>query len=108
MDDRLIDMVELTDGDSRTTSTLLMEELESRFCNDQIYSSIGTILLAVNPLKPLEDLYSEDARHSCMQSGEDDLGDEPHVWTVAQRASTQLKKTGIPQAIVITGESGGM
>lgn len=92
----------------------ILVELQSRFNNDVIYSSIGPILIAVNPFKTIAGLYSDETKENFVKSAINDDDDEKsitllhdsHVWTAAVGAYDQLVDCGLPQAIVISGESG--
>lgn len=44
----------------------ILHNLRIRFEADQIYTSTGPILLAVNPFKPMENLYDEDIIAGCV------------------------------------------
>ena len=92
--------------------------LRRRYQRDEVYASIGSILIAINPYKPLPALYSmskmgqyldDKSGTSIASSNMDDLVD-PHIWLIAQNAFNQLRATGQPthrrQAIIISGESG--
>ncbi|TMW55855.1 hypothetical protein Poli38472_008503 [Pythium oligandrum] len=100
----------------------LLHALSERFNHDRIYTSIGDILLAVNPFKDL-DLYSdakiEEYKHamvssvrSAVDSGGAAAADpsqtcDPHVFAIAGKAFSGLLKTDAKnQAILVSGESG--
>ena len=38
----------------------MLENTRRRFVNDRIYTLVGEILLAVNPFKPIDGIYSEE------------------------------------------------
>jgi myosin-5 len=105
--------MDLVDCDDVSEQAILLE-LQKRFQKNEIYSSIGPILIAINPFKLIGELYSNDVRSAfaskALQSGQVLLGADnhrPHVWMVAKAAYAQLVQTRSPQAIVISGESGG-
>ena len=75
----------------------------ARFDKTRIYSYIGTILLAVNPLVDVP-LYGADALKAYRGSAIGVL--PPHVYAVADAAYTSLFRTGTSSCIVISGESG--
>lgn len=88
----------------------ILEELKSRFANDKIYSSIGPIIIALNPYKRIEDLYSH--KNMSIYLSSDSRANStnilpPHVWTISQAAFSGLKHTRQRQAVIISGESGG-
>ena len=92
----------------------IMEELRRRFMEDIIYSSIGPIIIAVNPYKSMPTLYSTSSMNEYMREEIDQTlsatyssANPSHVWTIAQSSYAQLKANMSRQAIVISGESGG-
>lgn len=102
--------MDLVDRDDVSENAIL-EELRVRFMNNEIYSSIGPIIIALNPYRNIPGLYSAKDMKMYMDSEHTPLGyhkHPPHVWTLAQSAFSHLKKTKVCQAIVISGESGGM
>ena len=94
----------------------LLHFLKSKFMKkDIIYSSIGGILISVNPYKNIDNLYSNENLKQYLVEGRDlangGYGGEdlaPHVWRIALNAyvgistATECSK----QAVVISGESG--
>jgi myosin heavy subunit len=96
--DDLVDAVDISEAS-------ILWNLHQRYSTQLIYSSIGSILIALNPYRVIEGLYSEERMHSIMNSG---LGrkSKPHIWVIADNAFRQLKSNHQRQAIVISGESG--
>ncbi|CAI5744227.1 unnamed protein product [Peronospora destructor] len=92
----------------------LLQALSERFAHDEIYTSIGDILVAMNPLKPLPKLYSEallDAYKQLMTSSPllltAEKGLPPHVFAIGGKAfSGLLKPERRNQSILVSGESG--
>ncbi|CAH0484824.1 unnamed protein product [Peronospora farinosa] len=92
----------------------LLQALSERFAHDEIYTSIGDILVALNPLKPLPKLYSEtllDAYKQLMTSSplllNKEKGLPPHVFAIGGKAfSGLLKPERRNQSILVSGESG--
>ncbi|KAJ1970004.1 hypothetical protein IWQ62_000242 [Dispira parvispora] len=88
----------------------VVDVLCNRYRKDAIYTQIGTrSLVAVNPNAPLEIFndvhvqhYVEDYRNT---SGQRTVLD-PHVFQVAANAYLMMRRTGLDQSIVFTGESG--
>ena len=102
------DHLDLVDSDD-ISEIAILNELKRRFSKDVIYSSIGPIIIALNPYKNIADLYTpasmalyltNDHSNSLTQS-------PPHVWTIAQSAYNSLDYMRKRQAIIISGESGG-
>ncbi|RQM22676.1 hypothetical protein B5M09_003833 [Aphanomyces astaci] len=95
----------------------ILHTLQVRFAKQDIYTSTGTILVAVNPFQTLPRLY-DDATvqqyidHGYRQSvrGEKLRPLPPHVFSVADKAyrdMTSLLNNGNPnQSILVSGESG--
>ncbi|XP_071512051.1 myosin-IIIb-like [Diadema antillarum] len=82
----------------------MLEAIGRRHETDKIYTYIGDILVAVNPYKPLP-LYTFE-----ISSSYADLKYRqslpPHVFAVADKAYSSMRRTGIRQCCVISGESG--
>ncbi len=109
MESDAINNMDLVDSED-ISETAILAELRRRFMIDRIYSSIGPIIIALNPYKNIPDLYS-NVNMAKYLSGDVSLGDtslrHPHVWTISQAAFSSLKSLRNRQAIVISGESGG-
>eukprot|EP00466_Bigelowiella_natans_P001656 jgi/Bigna1/41654/e_gw1.55.12.1 len=85
---------------------LIMWNLQERFKNNQIYTNVGSILIAVNPFKKLP-LYTPTIIDKYAKRGNRIL--PPHVFHIASESYRNLlegttEKTA--QSIVISGESG--
>uniref|UniRef100_A0A7S3VIZ6 Myosin motor domain-containing protein n=1 Tax=Dunaliella tertiolecta TaxID=3047 RepID=A0A7S3VIZ6_DUNTE len=113
-----------------TTLTHLHEpgvvwNLEARYTQGDIYTNTGSILIAVNPFRPIPRLFTPDvlahysrgaanagittAKGHKSRSPQQHLGGEdlrPHVYNMACKAYHQMLRDGSGQAILITGESG--
>lgn len=83
----------------------ILWNLHQRYNIQKIYSSIGTILIALNPYKYITELYNEETMVSIMRRGWN-TKIPPHIWAIADASFSQLKSTFKRQAIVISGESG--
>ncbi len=87
----------------------ILHQLSTRYKKDLIYTAIGTILISINPFKPLP-LYTADRMNSYARAEEHNLSQlSPHVFAVAAKAYRSLSaSSGVvrDQAIVISGESG--
>ncbi|XP_033749200.1 uncharacterized protein LOC117333891 [Pecten maximus] len=83
---------------------ILLGVLEERYNDDNIYTYVGDILIAVNPCSPLS-IYGPQARRNYR-----DLrvrgSQPPHVYWVADNAHRSLIETHLKQCIVVTGDSG--
>ncbi len=100
------DLVDAVDISEASISWNLLQ----RYNDNKIYSSIGTILIAINPYQNLEELYSEEIMKRIMNFQQVDFISgkklSPHIWNIADNAFRQLKINLKKQAIVISGESG--
>lgn len=86
----------------------LLENLRRRYENEFIYTYVGPILIAINPYKPLDAIYSEQKMTEYYGKTMGML--PPHVFALADHAYTQLIQGGAldpaNQSIIISGESG--
>ncbi|CAM9171877.1 unnamed protein product [Discosporangium mesarthrocarpum] len=122
------DVLQLSD----LTEASLLHTLRVRYSKDQVYTSVGPVLVSINPYKWIDGLYSEEAmlryhgssaisprgvsgagRVAGASGGGGGEGDElsPHLFEVADRAYADLLKVGSGrkssnQSIIISGESG--
>ncbi len=102
------DNMDLVDSDDISENAIL-GELKRRFSHDKIYSSIGPIIIALNPYKNIKELYTSATMDMYLSPDTGDLLAQkaPHVWTIAQSAFGSLEESRQRQAIIISGESGG-
>jgi myosin heavy subunit len=89
----------------------ILWNIRKRFKKDEIYSSIGPILVAVNPYKTIPGLYQATtlSRYSNLNLHDElpsSYNNPPHIWTIARNSYAQLHSSGRRQAIIISGESG--
>lgn len=77
----------------------ILHTLKSRFMQDRIYTSIGPILVALNPFKWISGVYEEDIMIK-YKNREANLSDNPHVFAVSQDAYSDLYK-GSNQSLII-------
>lgn len=82
---------------------LILYNLRERFARNDIYTSIGTILISINPYKRLP-LYTPAVMEEYIRRGNRKL--PPHVFSIADDAFKTLLETRVGQSIVISGESG--
>lgn len=77
----------------------ILHTLKTRFFKDLIYTSIGPILVALNPFKWIAGIYGEDVMDK-YKSTERTLSENPHVFAVAHDAFSDLY-TGQNQSLII-------
>lgn len=77
----------------------ILHTLRTRFLRDCIYTSIGSILVALNPFKWIPNLYDE-ANMVSYNRGETNLSDAPHVFAVSHEAFQDLH-LGMNQSLII-------
>ena len=86
------------------TEESVMQNTMVRFSRDEIYTFIGSVLLAVNPYKRIPSLYSEEMMKHFESSSLVDVA--PHVYALAEAAYRKAMHGGGPQSLIISGESG--
>eukprot|EP00516_Mucochytrium_quahogii_P004899 CAMPEP_0203750560 /NCGR_PEP_ID=MMETSP0098-20131031/4778_1 /ASSEMBLY_ACC=CAM_ASM_000208 /TAXON_ID=96639 /ORGANISM=" , Strain NY0313808BC1" /LENGTH=1960 /DNA_ID=CAMNT_0050639919 /DNA_START=298 /DNA_END=6177 /DNA_ORIENTATION=+ len=94
--ENMVHLKELNEGS-------ILENIRLGFNKDKIYSSVGTILVAVNPFKQLP-LYTPEVLDEYRSRG--DRSHEPHVFGVADNAYKSLVNMQENQSCIISGESG--
>jgi myosin-1 len=82
----------------------ILHNLRMRFSEDQIHTSIGTILVLLNPFKYFPHVYTKELiqEHLNLPAGE---VAKPHIYGIAAAAFKGLRERR-NQAIIISGESG--
>lgn len=87
---------------------VIREVLDDRYAKDYIYTFVGPILIAINPYKSIQDLYSEKKMKE--YHGKPSHLVSPHVFVLADQAYSELVHSDIEhpynQSIIISGESG--
>lgn len=98
------DMVTL---DSLDEPSILFN-IRKRFASEKIYTYVGGTLVAINPYKQVPSLYSQPIIDKFLRVN--NLNDIqsmiPHVYGIAQRAYTLMKRQNQRQSVLIGGESG--
>ncbi|KAG2439820.1 hypothetical protein HYH02_010454 [Chlamydomonas schloesseri] len=120
VDGASVHMANKEDVEDMTSLAFLHEpgvlwNLQSRYQgSDAIYTYTGNILIAVNPFKPLPNLYGpaviERYRSQPAARGAGEVAVAarlpPHVYATACNAYRNMMAEGAGQAILVTGESG--
>ncbi|XP_028156144.1 myosin-IIIb-like isoform X4 [Ostrinia furnacalis] len=90
------------------TEDAIVEQLQKRYNQNQIYTYIGDILVAVNPFTDIG-IYTTKVNNTSSQQiyqGRCRSDNPPHIYAVADAAHQALMHQKQHQAIVISGESG--
>eukprot|EP01134_Creolimax_fragrantissima_P006244 CFRG6244T1 len=86
----------------------VLENIKVRFQDDQFYTYTGKSLIAINPMKPVAELY--DRSHILTYHSIDELSElhclPPHIYAVGETAFRQMMQTHLPQSVIVSGESG--
>ncbi|XP_022785174.1 myosin-IIIb-like isoform X2 [Stylophora pistillata] len=85
------------------TEDIILSHLLERYLNNQIYTYIGDILIAVNPLQTLN-LYGPELAKKYRNSQKSAL--PPHIFMVADMTHQAMIHNKNPQCCLISGESG--
>jgi myosin-5 len=78
----------------------------SRFQKKQIYTSVGTVLMTVNPFERIQGLYGLPMIKKYENPFAEGGTLPPHVYLVPSRAFADMMRSGRDQSILISGESG--
>ncbi|GBG29133.1 Myosin-1 [Hondaea fermentalgiana] len=84
----------------------LLHNIRLRYFEDEIYTSIGSILISVNPYKLVDKLFNPDIVDQYMESGTTINDMDPHIYGIAEHAYASMISEDLDQSCVITGESG--
>lgn len=97
----------------------VVESLESRYSEDQIYTATGPVLLAVNPFHAIRGMYGESTMRKYWDRAESNAKEDlpPHVYAIADDAFRSMMRrldeticdaepVGCDQSILVSGESG--
>lgn len=91
------------------TEPAILWNLKMRFQRNEIYSAIGPILIAVNPYKKIDNLYSPETlqKYLNVHNGDSTMSakEEPHIWSIARSSYLQLRHSSTRQAIIVSGGS---
>ncbi|XP_021363725.1 myosin-IIIb-like isoform X3 [Mizuhopecten yessoensis] len=82
---------------------VIVSQLRSRYKDEEIYTYIGDILLAVNPFQPIN-IYNDEYSKMYMNAAKD--ANPPHIYAVADQSYQMMMHYKKHQCIVISGESG--
>ena len=100
-DHTCVDLARLKSIDQKTVLTAL----KGRHEHGEVYTHAASVLIAVNPYKTLQGMYSKERLTKFRNSVH--LADEPpHIFGLAAKAHRSMISEGCNQAVVINGESG--
>ena len=96
----------------------VLHNLDVRYARSDIYTNTGSILIAVNPFKPVPRLFGGDVMEAYRASSttsagagqqqQQQAGRSPHVYAVACAAYQQMLRDGAGQAILVGREHGAL
>ncbi|KCV71362.1 myosin I [Fonticula alba] len=89
---------------AEVSEKLFVENLETRFKANEIYTFIGHVVVAVNPYRSMGDLYSDRVIDQYRSNSSYNL--PPHIYSIADSAYRNMRDRGEDQCILISGESG--
>eukprot|EP01029_Cantina_marsupialis_P007646 TRINITY_DN185_c0_g4_i1.p1 TRINITY_DN185_c0_g4~~TRINITY_DN185_c0_g4_i1.p1 ORF type:complete len:2063 (-),score=796.14 TRINITY_DN185_c0_g4_i1:239-6427(-) len=81
----------------------ILHDLRLRFEQDDIYTYVSSILIAVNPFKMLP-IYTPEILDQYKDQNVRDL--PPHIFAIADNAYNNMLADGENQSVIISGESG--
>src|SRR3989338_1495302 len=82
----------------------ILDNLEKRLRNEDIYTYIGPVLISCNPYKNIEGLYGPKIIDK--YRGKYIYEEMPHVYALAEQAYRRMIYERENQSIIISGESG--
>ena len=86
------------------TEESVMQNTMVRFSRDEIYTFVGSVLLAINPYKLIGSLYGEDVMATFETTSLVDA--PPHVYAVVENCFRRAIHGSGSQSLIIGGESG--
>mmetsp|Transcript_13928 Transcript_13928/g.34013 ORF Transcript_13928/g.34013 Transcript_13928/m.34013 type:complete len:1221 (+) Transcript_13928:174-3836(+) len=88
----------------RISEDNIVKCLQNRYGQDEIYTYIGPVLIAVNPFKRIQGYYTEGKIREYRGKKFYEL--PPHVFAIADDTHTQMINKKENQCVIISGESG--
>ncbi len=89
---------------STLDESTLLEEVRARYHRDVIYTYIGDLLVAVNPYKRIL-MYGKDYEQRYTDIKVKNAL-PPHLFAMSDQSFQAMRRTGVPQCCVVSGESG--
>ncbi|KAJ8078508.1 Myosin type-2 heavy chain 1 [Marasmius tenuissimus] len=81
----------------------VLHTIRNRYAQHSIYTYSGIVLIAVNPFQRVA-LYGPEILQAYSGRKRGEL--EPHLFAIAEDAYTAMRKEGMGQTIIVSGESG--
>lgn len=81
----------------------VLHTIRNRYAQHSIYTYSGIVLIAVNPFQRVT-LYGPEVIRAYSGRKRGEL--EPHLFAIAEDAYTAMRKDGMGQTIIVSGESG--
>lgn len=85
---------------------IILHHIKKRFHNDEIYTLVGNILIALNPYKSISNIYNQSVIDDIYRRVKSNLTTPPHIFTIGTIAVNNMKLDNKSQSILISGESG--
>ncbi|KAH9256360.1 hypothetical protein BASA81_005593 [Batrachochytrium salamandrivorans] len=82
----------------------IVNNIRARFQSDLIYTSIGSVLVSMNPFKTISGLYTPGMIKA--YDGAYSYERAPHIYGLAEETFRQLLSSGKNQCVLVSGESG--
>jgi myosin heavy subunit len=82
----------------------ILNSTRLRFHDKNIYTSLGSVLMLINPFKRIDKLYGQNVLDKYKNSFAENL--PSHIYLVPSRAYSRMCTYGKDQSILISGESG--
>ena len=86
---------------SSLTLSSVLHTIRNRYAQHSIYTYSGIVLIAVNPFQRVT-LYSPEIIQAYSGRKRGEL--EPHLFAIAEDAYTAMRKEGMGQTIIVSGE----
>eukprot|EP00835_Amoeboradix_gromovi_P000508 NODE_18_length_40692_cov_0.469183.p1 type:complete len:1757 gc:universal NODE_18_length_40692_cov_0.469183:18524-13254(-) len=84
-----------------------VDVLKQRFFQDDIYTELGSSMIAMHPHKYVDALFSEKEQKRYFKNYKNSEAKvDPHVYAIANNAYLHLRRLKKDQSIILTGDSG--
>jgi len=100
LDERCDNLVEL----ESFCEGIILHHIRKRFREDVIYTFVGNILIALNPYKPLGQLYGQQVMDESLQKVRSGMTPPTHIYSVAALAVHSMLAENKNQSVLISGD----